>query len=56
MNTLAKILGWGYFGLQTISQIAVTGGIHGVAGWVGVIGSLLVAGATHAASESAPSK
>jgi hypothetical protein len=53
-STLAKIFGWAFFGLQTISQMGQQGGTpHGWAGWLGVIASGAMAVAVHASSNTA---
>jgi hypothetical protein len=53
MNSiLAKILGWGQFGLSVLGQVATSGAPHGAFGWLGLAGSLLTAVALHASSNT----
>lgn len=49
---LAKIFGWAQFGLTTVSQVLSTGVPHNAQGWVGMLGSLLMAVGIHAAGST----
>lgn len=49
-SNLAKIFGWGQFGLQVVGTAVQQGLPHGLFGWLGLVTSLLTAVGVHAAS------
>jgi hypothetical protein len=56
-HTIAKIFGWSQFALNIVGNaISTQGAPHGAAGWLSLIGSLILAGGIHAASSTDGSK
>lgn len=49
-SNIAKIFGWGQFGLNTVGTLIGNGLPHGAFGWLGILTSLLTAVGVHAAS------
>jgi hypothetical protein len=49
---VGKVLGWGQFLFQVLSQVFATGFPHGAAGWLSLAGSLAAAIGIHAASST----
>lgn len=51
-GVLAKIMGWGQFGLQLLGGLTTNGVPHGVFGWLTFAGSLAAAIGIHASSNA----
>jgi hypothetical protein len=55
-NTLAKIMGWAFFGLQLANSVLAQGGPHGVSAILQAVGGAVAAVGIHASAQSTPSK